>query len=665
MTTDDTLPGIPANSQRPGGWRWFLVYVVLALVIEWPITCALTTHIAYGYEREISVPMLNLWTVWWNADRAANRFRGYWNAPIFSPTNTTFVFSEAQPTSIIVAPLIGLTGNRGLAYNVYQLLILTLNGYSAHRLFRRLGHISWLAFCGGLMSQLLPFVMWQFGVVQLTTLAGIYWTLHAMLDLFGAGQLRTAHEPVDVPCDEDVAEPGTEASPSGRWQPYGIRLGLAYGVTYWLCNYWGLFLTLLLVPCSVCFWNRRLLTRELWREVVVAGTIAIVMIGPFAWSQRALSREHDWQSSRTSELIHSLSAHWRDHTDVPWYTLAAWLEMPVPERNNIWSLGGGGIKLVLAPLGLVAAVTTPRRRRWGLFSALFGALAFGLSLGPTVCFSQGIPVIGDVCPYELLQQFVPGFSLIRSPFRFALFVQLATVWLSVEALDLLNPQRWLTWRPVDSASPLAQLLATLDPALRRNRSDGRYLPISIAMVMVSTAVTLEALPPPTRMFELPSRRGLPVWVVWLRDQAAPDAPVACLPFPVGYQVSDYEETTIWMYWSTFHRHPLLNGYSGFFPDSFVQLKEGLELDPSPIDDEQDNDGINPGPQFARYASDNRGLQLLNASHARYIVVKRSFAHQDDIWTHPATRFRWALVASDEAEMIDIYELPPRNERDSK
>ena len=85
---------------------------------------------------------------------------------------------------IVIAPLVWLTGNRVLAYNVDQLLILGLNGWSGQRLLRRVGHRPWLAFCGGVMVELLPFVWWQLGVVQLTTLFGIIWTIHSWLDLF-------------------------------------------------------------------------------------------------------------------------------------------------------------------------------------------------------------------------------------------------------------------------------------------------------------------------------------------------------------------------------------------------------------------------------------------------------------------------------------------------
>ena len=315
MPTDEVPKEISVNENRLGGWRWFGFYCALSMVINWPLVGSLTTHISYGHEEQITVPMLNLWTVWWNADRLGHGFRGYWNSPIFSPTQKTFVFSEAQPTSMIVAPIVWLTENRGLAYNIYQLLIIALNGFSAHRLLRRLGHIPWLAFCGGFMSQILPFVIWQFGVVQLTTLFGIYWTLHAVVDLFGTGQAPLSAVESDNRRHESqsVIDEGSKQVQSHSM--IGIRLGIAYGLTYWLCNYWGLFQTLLLLPCSVVLWNRRLFVGKFWRNVALAAMIAVVMIGPFAWLQRSLSQKHNWQTDRTDELIHGLSAHWRDHAD--------------------------------------------------------------------------------------------------------------------------------------------------------------------------------------------------------------------------------------------------------------------------------------------------------------------------------------------------------------
>ena len=649
MPADELPNAIVVNENRLGGRWWFALYCVLSMVINWPLVGSLTTHISYGHEEQITVPLLNLWTVWWNADRVSHGFRGYWNSPIFSPTQKTLVFSEAQPTSIIVAPIVWLTENRGLAYNIYQLLIIALNGFSAHRLLRRLGHIPWLAFCGGFMSQILPFVIWQFGVVQLTTLFGIHWTLHAVLDLFGTGQSRLSAVESDGR-SHDSQRPIDGLS-------LGIRLGLSYGLTYWLCNYWGLFQTLLLLPCSVVLWNRRLFGAEFWRNVALAAVIAAVMIGPFAWLQRSLSHEHNWQTERTDEMIHGLSAHWRDHADTPWITITPWLEFPEAGRDNIWVLGGGGLKLLFAPLGVVIALVTTRRRRWGLFVFVFGLMAFGLSLGPTIRIAEKIPFAGAVCPYKLLQTYVPGFSLIRSPFRFAMFVQLAAVWLSIEALDFLNPRRWLTKDATGDTSTTSVPTRFIRWLFEIKYDERLFFPSLVPLIVVSTLITLEAVPPKTRLYELPSRKGLPVWVTWLRDMADRDSPVACLPFPIGYQVSDYEETTVWMYWGTFHGRPLMNGYSGFFPDTYNQLREGLAQFEKPSDPKAIDKDL---PQFSRYGPNNPGLKRLNDSDARYVVMKRSFGTRDDVWNQPQTRFRWAHVMSDEIENVDIYELPKRD-----
>jgi hypothetical protein len=636
---------------------WFVVYLILALVATQPLVLSLASAIPYGCEAEATVPLFNLWTLWWNADRAASGFRGYWTAPIFHPAHGTFAFSEAQPTMIVVAPLVWLTGNRALAYNVYQLLILALNGWSGRRLLRRVGHRPWLAFCGGVMCELLPFVWWQLGVIQLTTVFGIIWTIHSLLDLFESG----------VEDDFASAAPQERRPPIFRQSLVWLRLGGAFGLTYWLCNYWGLFLAILIVPASVWLWNGRVLQVAFWRDVLLAGLVAGVMILPVAFIQRTLSKEHTWQ--RDASLIIALSAHARDLTDTPWPPLIPGLEHPEAARANVWPLGGGGLKLLLAPLGLIAALTARGRRQWGLFVATLGLMAFGLSLGLNNRFAEMMPGgLAGQSPYEWLQRFVPGFALIRSPFRFALFVQLAVAWLSVEALDLLDPRRWKSGTgnaeciaddarvgsPSTHSQPVSAV-QTPQSAIRNRRSAILSLLMQVPLLAASLMVTLEVLPSSQRIYPCPSFRDLPVWVLWLRDNAPAQEPIVCLPFPIGFNVKNYEPTAEWMYWSTFHRHPLVNGYSGFFPQSFLAMKEGLEqFDQSEADEE---DGIVQA-QLKLYPPYNPGLKRLNASGAVYAVVQRSFATRDDVWEHPATRFRWAWVTGDESAQIDIYRIEP-------
>jgi hypothetical protein len=88
---------------RPGG-RWWAgasgLYAALAIVLTWPLALRLTTHLPIGAESSPTVPLFNLWTLRWNAERLAEGYRGYWDAPIFHPTTGAFAFSEPQPLTL-------------------------------------------------------------------------------------------------------------------------------------------------------------------------------------------------------------------------------------------------------------------------------------------------------------------------------------------------------------------------------------------------------------------------------------------------------------------------------------------------------------------------------------------------------------------------------------
>lgn len=688
----DREPGWRNCSPRLREFGLWLAYLAIALLASWPLCCSATSTISIGFEGEGTVALLNVWTLWWNVDRLAAFGAGYWNAPIFYPTEGTFAFSEAQPTMALLAPVVWLTGSRVLAYNVYFWLILSLNGWASQRLFRRLGHCAWVAFCGGVICQMLPFVWWQSGVVQLMTLFGGIWTIQALLDLFQIG-------PPNANASRDKI----------AWRSIvigGLRLGGAFCLTYLLCNYWGMFLMLLLVPSSVWLWNRCALRPGFWMQLTLGAVCAAAVLGPWVKVQKSLAARHEWNREQT--LIRDLSAHPRDYLDtpltvpakhltadmadvaatvpqeadateqvggtqlpvrgpIPWSQIPG-LDFPDENRRDLWPLGPGSAKLALVPIGLVAALMTRGRRRWGLFAITFAAVAFGLSLGPTVRFEPWVPLVGEVCPYEVLQRFVPGFKLIRSPFRFALFVQLAVGWLTVEALDLLNPLRWrrrserIDVELVEEAAAPEMApgdshpSADVHPALiaARPTPSARWLAYAWwgPLVVLSLLLVMEVWPPRQSLFTCPVAGEIPAWALWLRDHSEPTDAVVCLPFPTGYTVGDYQETAIWMYWGTMHRRPLVNGYSGFFPKTFVELKEQLTL--------YHREANAPGspPQLKRYPWDSAGIKGLNDCRARFAIVKRSFATRDDVWQHPLTKFRWAWVTGDEQHQLDVYEIVP-------
>jgi len=107
-------PGPAARATRLPRWAC-LAYAVGALVATWPLPLHLAPRVPTGTEPTATVPLFNLWSLRWNADRLAHLYAGYWQAPIFHPARGTFASSEPEPLSgLAFAPIHWLTGNQVL-----------------------------------------------------------------------------------------------------------------------------------------------------------------------------------------------------------------------------------------------------------------------------------------------------------------------------------------------------------------------------------------------------------------------------------------------------------------------------------------------------------------------------------------------------------------------
>ena len=180
----------------------------------------------------------------------------------------------------------------------------------------------------------------------------------------------------------------------------------------------------------------------------------------------------------------------------------------------------------------------------------------------------------------------------------------------------------------------------------------RWSPCAFPFVVVSLLITFEAIPPASRLYAVTAAKPLPAWVMWLRDHDELEGALACLPFPAGSVTRDYEETTTWMYWGTFHGRPLVNGYSGFFPKPYLDLRNGFASF-----QRKGKQGANdPQPRFPDYSNENSGLKRLNESGARFVMMKRSFGTREEVQAHPLTQLRWKQVYSDEVQQVDLYEI---------
>ncbi len=505
------------------GWIELLLYIILAAAAVWPLPKSLTTTLPLGTEPVETVPLFNMWTLSWNADRAAAGFHDYWQAPIFFPEADAFAFSEPQPTALVVAPLIWLMDTPITAYNVYLLLALTLNGWSSFRLLKRL-ELGWAAaFTGGAMVLLLPFVHWQLGVLQLVPLFGVVWTIHALVDI------------ADRP----------------TW-PAGLRLGLSVAVTYFLCNHYGLFLCLLLVPTVPWLLWRKVFDWRTWGMIFFGAVICLALIGPMVWTQLEVIHRHDWERDRS--LVETLSARPSDLLVMPWKPLQPLPAEYVTARQWPWKLFPGIVKLGLAVVGVLGGLWKPRWRRVTVFLLSFAVLAELLALGPFL-------KINGWQPYWWLFEHVPGIAQVRSVYRFSVFAQLALCLPAAIGVQTLCVEFWR--RSQERSFSKVGLVLTTGSAF-----------------LLGGLAAVELWPPKQRLHVMKSPQVHQKWIDWLKDNSRSDAIVCGMPFVKGTRAEDYASETRWMLLGMRHHRRMTNGYSGFFPQEFKKLKGNLLAFPS-------------------------------------------------------------------------------------
>jgi hypothetical protein len=88
------------------------------------------------------------------------------------------------------------------------------------------------------------------------------------------------------------------------------------------------------------------------------------------------------------------------------------------------------------------------------------------------------------------------------------------------------------------------------------------------------------------------------WIDWLAQQ--PAGAVAMLPPNMSGKTKDYVDTTVYMLQGLRHGHPIVNGYSGFFPPASDHMVDALREFPSTF-----------------------CLDALRQTHVRYAVVDRN------------------------------------------
>jgi hypothetical protein len=397
--------------------RWWVLpalYVVLAVLVTWPLTAHLGGSLTFGGELARTVPLLNLWTLEWNQQAIGELYAGYWDAPIFHPVQGAFALSEPQPlTGLAYAPLGWLSGNPVLAYNLVALAILALNGLAGARLARTLGAGDGPAALIGALAVGLPFVAHQMGVLQLTVVFPLLLLVEAIL----------------------------RWAPGGGSRP-GALVGLWLAVAFLTCGYYGLFAIVGIGLASLVLARRSWFTRRRLPDLAVGLGVFAVLALPVVLGQAQYTGGYERSDQEIRELSAGFGDYWRLDRHALGRGVAPWVR-DVDEGHGLYP---GTVLLALALAGLVLAArrargsqdVDERRRPWFLATGVLVAwlLSGGLKLD-----------LGGFRPYDIVRALVPGFGELRNPARFAVLGELFLLGLAAYGLAAL-------WRWRGRAGPL-------------------------------------------------------------------------------------------------------------------------------------------------------------------------------------------------------------------
>jgi hypothetical protein len=181
----------------------------------------------------------------------------------------------------------------------------------------------------------------------------------------------------------------------------------------------------------------------------------------------------------------------------------------------------------------------PERRLFpGALAVLFALTALALRRPPITVYVYLLALVAafemslgiDSYAYGFLRTWIPAFDALRAPARLGLFVLLFLAALAAFGYAAIERTLRPRWRPLLAAGAIALL-------------------------------ALEYWTVPLRLIPYPNTP--PPLYAWLAGQ--PRGLVAELPLPAQLPGHDAR----FMYMSTFHWMPTINGYSGFYPESYL------------------------------------------------------------------------------------------------
>ena len=475
--------------------------MLIALAFWWPLPARLATS---TIAQPFGDPLLNTWTLAWDADRIGHGFAGFWTGLFFYPYADTVAYSEHLiGVALFTAPVQWLTANPVLAVNLAIIGSTALAGLGMFLLARELTGRVDAAFVAGLAFACSPYRVPEASHLQVLMSGWMPLTLYGLHRFLATGATRS--------------------------------LVLFAGAFLLQAYSNGYFLYFTAVPVTVVtvhgLWRRRDRMLQLTERLAAAALAIITGLAPIAWVYVRVRREQGLTRLPEDMLRYSPPLEAYAHVSA---RVGAWAGL-LPTGPHEQELFPGLLIVLLALAAVCVAARRARpmsddshwqahRRTWARLYLLILVLAVALSLGPRpTAFGWHLPFPG---PYAWLTAAMPGMNGLRVPARMATLVYLALA--------------------VLGAIGFAAMTAPLRRGSRQS-----------ATLVAAVAIACEGYggPLPVEAFPTPDMKADEPAYEWLRAQ--PRGPM--LELPVG----DTQVATRHLFRTLVHGNRIVNGYSGY------------------------------------------------------------------------------------------------------
>lgn len=490
------------------------IFIVLSLVLTWPLARDMR-HVLYSW----GDPVFQAWTLAWNWHALTTNPAELFNANVFYPWRNTLAYSDHLfGQTLLVLPLLALTGEGILAGNISVLLAFIFSGFIMYLLV--------LDMTGNRVAGILAGVAYAFAPSRMAHLEHLH-------------LLSMQWPPLLLLCLRRMTI--STGPPRRIW---AAGLALAFFMQGISGVYFLYFSVVMLVIAGAVYLLIALIERDrrLAESIALAGGACALAGALLLPSLLPYQQVHDDLGvEREMAEVNVWSADPGDYVSV-WPDNRLYNSLLDDNFRHIeQALFPGLAIVVLAAVG----VTHPRFRRekWLLLAIVAGSVVLSFGLSGTL-FGREVPL-----PYRVFYEGLPGFKAIRVPARFGLVALVGLGGLAGLGVDRL-------WRDARDRIP------------SRRQFAGGVVALGLGLAVLGMeALTIVELPDALPVNDVP-----PAYA-WMADNPAPT-----IELPMG----EGEVASAWPnFWSLMHWNDVVNGYSGLAPPTYLEMRERMHEFPNP------------------------------------------------------------------------------------